>query len=132
MNLLSIASSRNGDSSTPSNKMGGGDGTTTKSTSCKSPFGGSFLSGSIIAQDHEIPVSVYFYLTRKSYIEDDRRNQISLERKKVLLHPEDNQKLESGIIVAKMMLMIKKKIVRKALSIKNNFSCKKTQPFNKC
>ena len=62
-----------------------------------------------------MPVKTYFYLTQKGVMEDDKRNHINFEKKKVVLYHEHSRRIENGIYFARMMNMIRKTLVLASL-----------------
>lgn len=60
----------------------------------------------------DIDIDIYFWMVDRGVLDDDQRNKVDLDRNKVKMFREHSQKLENGVYVGKLMLLLKKSVVR--------------------
>ncbi|CDW79816.1 UNKNOWN [Stylonychia lemnae] len=60
----------------------------------------------------EIDIDVYFWMVDRGLYDDDQRNKVDMERNKVKLHREHQQKFENAFYIGKIMLLLKKSIMK--------------------
>lgn len=60
----------------------------------------------------EIDLDVYFWLIDRGVFEDDSRNKIYADANFCRLHREHYKKLQNGVYIAQVMIMLKKTLIR--------------------
>lgn len=59
----------------------------------------------------DIDIDVYFWMVDRGVFEDDQRNKVDMERNKVKMCREHSQKIENGVYIGKLLLVLKKSVV---------------------
>jgi formylmethanofuran dehydrogenase subunit B len=60
----------------------------------------------------EIDLDVYFWMIDRGVLDDDSRNKIFADTNHCRLHREHYKKLQNGVYIAQVMIMLKKTLIR--------------------
>ena len=67
-----------------------------------------------MSQSLELDIELYFWMIDRGDLQDDQRNQVSVQRQKVKLHREHGQRLLNGVYIGKLMHAVRKIILKKS------------------
>ena len=62
----------------------------------------------------ELDIDVYFWMVDRAELEDDQRNQVSVEKQRVVLYKDHGSRVENGVYIGKLMHAIRKTILKKS------------------
>jgi len=60
----------------------------------------------------ELEIETYFWMVDRAEIQDDQRNQVSIEKQRVSLHKDHSEMMENGAYLGKIMLAVRKTIIK--------------------
>jgi len=62
----------------------------------------------------ELEIDTYFWMVDRAEVEDDQRNQVNIEKQKVVLYKDHSARIENGVYMGKIMHAIRKTILKKS------------------
>ena len=62
----------------------------------------------------ELEIDTYFWMVDRAEIDDDQRNQVNIDKQKVMLYKDHSAKIENGVYMGKIMHAIRKTILKKS------------------
>ena len=66
------------------------------------------------SQKFEIDIDLYFWMIDRGDFVDDQRNQVEAGNQRVKLYREHAQRLENGVYIGKLMMVLRKTIIKKS------------------
>lgn len=66
------------------------------------------------SQKFEIDIDLYFWMIDRGDFVDDQRNQVDAGNQRVKLYREHAQRLENGVYIGKLMMVLRKTIIKKS------------------